>query len=196
MATLFHLVRHGAYSLLDQALGGRNPYKLSDEGHIQAGRIAAALSGRPIAATLSSPVQRAMETAEPIAAGLGLTLHIAPDFAEIDFAGWTGAAFTSLHDDPAWHAWNVFRSTAQVPGGEAILGVQTRAVGGLMRIAAAYPDAEVVIVSHADVIKAVLAHFLGAPLDLMRRMEVSPGSISRLLLYAADAKVLAMNLPP
>jgi broad specificity phosphatase PhoE len=139
-------------------------------------------------------VPRAIETAEPIAARLGLPLHAAPEFAEIDCGDWTGASFATLDGDPLWRAWNVFRSMAQIPGGETILGVQARAIAGLTRIAATYPDSETVIVSHADVIKSVLAHFLGSPLDLMRRLEVGPGSVSRVVLYPTDGKVLAMNL--
>lgn len=196
MPTLFHLIRHGAYPLLDQALGGRADHELSDLGRTQADRLAAQLARRPIAAVISSPVRRAWQTAEPIAAGLGLDLIPDPAFSEIDFAGWTGRRFAELHADPAWQVWNRWRGSASVPGGESMLTVQSRAVAGVLRWAAAHPAAELAIVSHADVIKAVLAHVLGAPLDLMRRIEIGPGSISQVVLIEADAKVLAVNLPP
>jgi probable phosphoglycerate mutase len=196
MPTLFHLIRHGAYPLLDQALGGRADHDLSDLGRTQADRLAARLAQRPIAAVVTSPVRRAQQTAAPIAAGLGLDLAADPAFSEIDFAGWTGRRFADLAADPAWQAWNRFRGSAVVPGGESMLAVQGRAVAGVLRWAAAYPTAELAIVSHADVIKAVLAHVLGAPLDLMRRMEIGPGSLSQVWLAEADAKVLAVNLPP
>jgi probable phosphoglycerate mutase len=77
-----------------------------------------------------------------------------------------------------------------------MLAVQARAVAGLRHHAARHGNAEVVVVSHADVIKAVLVHFMGAPLDLMRRIEIGPGSVSQLLLHAEDAKVLAVNMRP
>jgi broad specificity phosphatase PhoE len=196
MRTLFHLIRHGAYPLLNQALGGRDDHALSSEGRAQAERIAGRLSERPIAAVISSPVQRARETAETIGESLSLDVQLDPAFTEIDFAGWSGNRFEDLGGEPAWHAWNTFRGTAGVPGGETMLAVQARALAGLLRLAAEHPDAELALVSHADVIRPVLAHFLGSPLDLMRRIEIGPGSISQLALYREDAKILAINLPP
>jgi broad specificity phosphatase PhoE len=127
---------------------------------------------------------------------MGLELRADPAFTEIDFAAWSGKRFAELADDPAWRTWNSFRGTAQVPGGETMLAVQARALAGLSRLAIRHPDTELAIVSHADVIKAVLTHVLGAPLDLMRRLEIGPGSISQLALRADDATVLAINLIP
>lgn len=196
MQTLFHLIRHGAYPLLDQALGGRLDHALSEDGRTQAERIAGELADRPIAAVVSSPVRRAVQTAEPTAKRLGLTVSLDPAFTEIDFAEWSGKRFEDLNSDPKWYAWNTFRSTAAPLCGETMLAVQARALAGLLRLATRHPDAEVAVVSHADVIKAVLGHFLGAPLDLLRRIEIGPGSISKLMLYAGDARVLAVNLPP
>ncbi len=196
MRTLFHLVRHGAYALVDHALGGREPHTLSGEGRAQARRVAAILGTRAINAVVSSPVQRARQTAAPIGEQCGLTVRLDPAFEEIDFGDWTGAQFDALHGDAAWRQWNVFRSTACAPGGEAMLAVQSRAVAGLRRLAAAFPDGEVVVVSHGDVIKAMLSHFLGAPLDLMGRLEVEPGSTSEVVLYDEDARILSVNRLP
>jgi len=193
--TVFNLVRHGAYHLVGHGLGGRAPHALSEEGLAQAARVALALGERPVAALLSSPVRRAWETASVIGDRLGLAVADAPEFTEIDFAGWTGLSFAALEAQPAWRAWNRFRSTAAVPGGETMLAVQARAMAGLRRLAAAWPDGEVVVVSHADVIKAVLAHVLGAPLDLLHRIEVAPASTSRLAVAEEDAVVLGINLP-
>ena len=194
--TLFSLVRHGAYAMIDHALGGRDPHPLGEEGLAQAERVAEALSMGPVAAVISSPVRRAQETAAPIAARLGLELAIEPDFAEIDFGDWTGASFENLHAQPAWQNWNRFRGTAGVPGGETMLDVQARAIAGLRRLAASWPDGELVVVSHGDIIKAILAHFLGMPLDLLRRIEIGPASTSRVELHDGDARVTAINLPP
>jgi broad specificity phosphatase PhoE len=196
MQTLFHLIRHGAYPLLNQALGGRGDHGLSDEGRAEAKRVAERLAARRIAAVISSPVRRARETAELIAAHQALELQIDPAFSEIDFAAWSGKRFEELRDEPAWRTWNTLRGTARIPGGETMLAVQARAIAGLLHFASLYPSAELALVSHADVIKAMLAHVLGAPLDLMRRIEIGPGSISQLALYPDDAKVLAVNLPP
>jgi probable phosphoglycerate mutase len=194
--TLVCLVRHGAYALLDHALGGRDPHPLNDDGRAQAARAAAWLAAGPVAAVVASPVERARATAAPIAEALHQKMQIEPDFAEIDFAGWTGQSFAALDAQPAWQHWNAFRSTAGVPGGETMLSVQARAMAAIGRLSAAYPEQTVVVVSHADVIKAVLAHLLGAPLDLLRRLEIAPGSISRVALGQDDARVLSVNLLP
>lgn len=193
MPTLFHLIRHGAYPLLDHALGGRADHALSDLGRAQAHAVADRLGARPIAAVVSSPVRRARETAAPLAARLGLDVEADAAFSEIDFGPWSGRTFADLSGDPAWRAWNVFRGTAAPPGGEGVLQVQARAIAGLTRLAARYPDAEVAIVSHADVIKAVVLHFLGAPTELLRRIEIGPGSVSQVWLGAEDAAVVGVN---
>lgn len=194
--TLFHLIRHGSYPLLDHALGGRADHALDGTGRAQAARLADALAGRDVAALVCSPVQRARETAAPIAATLGLPIELAPAFTEIDFGPWSGRSFAELQGDPAWRAWNQFRSTAPVPGGETMLQVQARMLGAMQRLADVWPDREVAIVTHGDLIKAALCHVLGAPLDLLRRTDIAAGSISRVALWDGDARVLAVNLVP
>jgi broad specificity phosphatase PhoE len=190
------LVRHGSYSFLDRGLGGRGDFALSEQGRAEAERAGIWLLRYHPVAIVSSPVQRARETADLIALRLGHPVQVDAAFAEIEFAAWSGKRFEDLDRDPAWHAWNRFRSTARVPGGESILEVQLRAVTGLLHHAALHPEGDLAVVSHADVIKAVLMHFLGCPLDMMRRIEISPGSLSELVLYSQDAKVLAINIRP
>ncbi len=199
MQTLFHLVRHGQYGLIDRALGGRAPgHALVAAGREEAARVAAVLRGRTVAAVVSSPVQRAVETATPIAAALGLSVRIDAELVELDCGDWTGMTFEALHERPEWHRWNSFRSSAAVPGGESMLAVQTRTVAALERLHAeqAGQDAELVVVSHADVIKAALLHVLGAPLDHMGRLEIGPGSRSVVAWHDQTVRVLAANLPP
>ena len=191
--TIFCLVRHGAYALLDHALGGRADHELNEAGLAQAAHAARVIAARPVARVVSSPVRRAVQTAEPIAGARGLPVEIEPAFSEIDFAAWTGMRFDDLAQVPAWRAWNASRGTACVPGGESMLAVQARAMAEILRLCAAFPDGEVVVVSHADVIKAILAHVLGAPLDLLRRLQIDPGSMSRVAFAAGDARVLGVN---
>ena len=119
---------------------------------------------------MSSPLERARETAAAIAEPAGLPVEIDPALIEIDFGDWTGSRFEALHGSEAWRRYNAFRGTACSPGGEAMLDVQARAVAAMVRGREAHPGAELVLVSHADVIKAALAHFLGAPLDLFQRI--------------------------
>ena len=192
--TVFCLVRHGSYPLLDRALGGRADHELDDTGRAQAARVARMIAARPVTRLVSSPVRRAVQTAEPIAAALGMAPIIDQAFAEIDFAGWTGMRFDALAQEPAWRAWNAFRGTARVPGGETMLEVQARAIRAMLRLHEAWPEGEVVIVSHADVIKAILVHILGAPLDLLGRLQIDPGSMSWIVLTEGDARVVGVNL--
>lgn len=191
--TIFHLVRHGSYGLIGKGLGGRDPHGLSEEGRLQAERVADRISGKPIRAILSSPVERAKQTAAPLVTRLGLDLETDPAFAEIDFGSWTGASFEDLENSPDWHAWNVFRCAAKVPGGETMLAVQARAMSGILRLAMAWPESEVAVFSHGDIVKVVLAAVLGIPLDLIRRLEISPGSVSVLSFGRQDAHVLSVN---
>lgn len=197
MATTFHLIRHGTYPLLGHVLGGRSAgHSLDAAGRAQAEALAEALAVRPIRAVVSSPLERTRETAAPIAARHGLAVAIEPDLNEIDFGEWTGAAFDELHARPAWRAFNLFRSSTPIPGGETMLAAQARAMAALLRLRAAYPEGDVAVVSHGDVVKAILAHFLGVSLDLFRRFEISPASRSVVVMHAEDAQVLAVNLPP
>jgi probable phosphomutase (TIGR03848 family) len=196
-ATTFILVRHASYGLLDHRLGGRAPgHSLNEQGRAEAARLAAALAGAPLAAIVASPMERTQETAAAIAARHGLAVQTDEDLIEMDFGAWTGADFRSLHDDPVWRAFNSFRATAPIPGGETMLAVQARMIAALRRLQAAHRDRMIAVVSHADPIKSVLTHFLGMPLDLMRRIEVAPASRSVLTLYDEDAVVTAINLPP
>ena len=195
MAATLHLVRHAAHGLLGRVLAGRMPgIGLSGEGRAQAAALADALAARPIRAVLSSPVQRAQETAAPIAARLGLPVLTDPGLDEIDFGAWAGAAFDDLDGQPTWDAWNRFRSFAPTPGGETMAAAQARALAAVARAAAG--GGEAVLVSHSDVLKAVLAHFLATPLDLLHRIELAPASRSVLVLFDGGARVDGINLPP
>lgn len=195
-ATVFHLVRHGSHDLLGRVLVGRGKVSLSATGQAEAEAVAATLAGLGVAAVVCSPQDRARETAAPIAARCGLAVEVDSGLDELDLGEWTGARFGTLHGDARWRAFNTFRGSAPVPGGESMLAVQARAVETVLRLRAAYPDGAVALVSHADVIKALLVHFLAMPLDLMRRIEIAPASRSVLTLYAEDAVVQAVNLPP
>lgn len=195
-ATTFHLIRHASYDLLGRVLAGRSPgHALSPAGRAEAEMLAAALALRPIAAVVSSPLQRARETAAPIAQGHKLELQVDAHLSEIDFGDWTGRLFADLHADPAWKSFNLFRGTAPIPGGETMLAAQHRALAAILRLRSAYPGAEVVVVSHGDVVKALVAHFLGAPLDLMRRIEISPASRTEIRLGATHVAIATVNLP-
>lgn len=112
---------------------------------------------------------------------------------EIDFGDWTGRSFASLKDDPYWRRWNTERDTERPPGGESMREAQQRAIHCVERMAEEYPDSAVVAVSHADVIKAVVAGVIGLSLDAHARFEIAPASLTTLLFWRGGAKLLRMN---
>ncbi len=194
--TVFHLVRHASHDLLGKVLVGRGPVSLNARGRAEAAAAAETLAGAGLAAMASSPRERALQTADVIAARAGLTVVVEPGLDELDMGDWTGLGFDALAGDPHWQAFNAFRSSAPVPGGEPMLAAQARALAAILRLRAAYPDAAVALVSHADVIKAVLMHFLGMPLDAIHRIDVAPASVSVVELFDRDAVVRTLNRLP
>ncbi len=193
--TTVHLVRHAAHGLLGRVLTGRmEGVGLSEAGRAQAARLAETLGARKLGAIVSSPLQRARETAEPIAARAGLSVTIDAGLDEIDFGEWTGLTFAELDRRPEWLAWNSARGLAACPGGETMLAAQSRAVSALHRLAATHPDGELVLVSHQDVLKSLLAHLLGSPLDLLHRFALDPGHVSTVTLSSGEALVGSVNL--
>ena len=188
-----HLVRHGAHGLLDHTLAGRMPgVGLSAEGWAQARALGERFRGEGVAAVLSSPVQRAMETAGAIAAAVGLGVTVEPGFEEIDFGRWTGMRFSELDGDAEWARWNALRSVARCPGGETMHGAQSRALDALGRSGAGCT----VVVSHSDVIKAVLAGVLGMSLDHLQRLVVGVGSVSTVGMDGGAVWVERVNREP
>ncbi len=194
--TVFHLVRHAEHALLGRVLTGRMPgVSLNECGREQALSLARYFSGCPIAAVVSSPLERAWETAAPVAAALGLAATTDAGLDEIDFGDWTGMAFEALQDLPVWQAWNQFRGTAPTPGGETMLEALARALRTLGHLHRTYPYDELVLVSHQDILKALLAQSLGAPLDLMHRFELAPASRSVLQMFdEGNVRVDGVNL--
>ncbi len=199
------LVRHALCDPVGVALSGRRPgVSLNQAGRTQlpglVARVARRLAGAPLAAVLASPLARAQETAAALAAAHGLPVGVEPGLVEFDFGRWSGERIDALdapNADPAWRHFNAYRSGTRAPGGELALEAQARAVGAALRLAAAYedagPEARVAAVSHADVIKAVLGHLLGVPLDLQHRLEVAPASVAEVELRPWGARVLAVN---
>lgn len=193
--TLIHLIRHASYDLLGRVLAGRTEgHGLNAVGREEAARVAAVLSARTLAAIATSPLQRARETAEIIAAPHRLEVLEVPGLNEIDFGDWSGTTFEALHRDPAWGLFNRFRATAPIPGGETMLAAQARAVGAAVVLAGRFPEAEIAAVSHGDVIKALIAHALGSPVDFLQRLDIAPASRSVLELGPSSVRVLGVNL--
>ncbi len=145
---------------------------------------------------VSSPLDRALETARFIADAQGLKISIDEDINEIDFGSWMGKPFSELLELDEWKKYNELRSTANPPRGEFMTQVQTRAWVALERIVTRYqhaPDATVAVVSHGDVVRALLILLLGMPLDHIHRLDVAPASVSEILLGPWPPRVITIN---
>jgi probable phosphoglycerate mutase len=197
--TLVLLVRHGQTPTTGKVLPGRAAgLRLSDKGTAQAEGVAeriASLQGpdRKVAAVYASPLERTRETAAPIARALGLRVRPAKGLLECDFGEWTGAQLKALYKKPEWRTVQRNPSGFRFPGGESFTEMQTRITSAIDRLRVSHPGQTVVAVSHADPIKAAVAHALGTHLDLFQRIVVSPCSVSA-ILYGTDGPiVLAVN---
>ncbi len=194
MAT-FYLIRHGLNDYVDRAIAGWTPgVSLNAEGREQASRLAWKLLGRGITRLYSSPLERALETAAPIAKALGLRVEVRDALGEIHFGEWTGKRFADLDRDPRWLVYNRYRSGTRPPGGELMLEAQVRIVNGLECLRFRHPDETVGIVSHSDIIRAALLHYAGMPLDLYARFTIDPASFSIVSLEPAGPRILALNV--
>ncbi|HEV2603301.1 MAG TPA: histidine phosphatase family protein [Microvirga sp.] len=194
MTTVFHLVRHAAHDRVGSTLCGRMPgVSLGALGREQAGRLGQRFARESIASVQSSPLERARETAEPIAAQTGCTIEINEGIVEIEFGAWSGRTFEELGSDSAWATWNGARAVARPPRGETMLEAQSRIVHAMEALRGAYRDKAVVLVSHSDVIKAALLYHLGLPVDAYPRIEIEPASISTLVVGDWGAKVVRLN---
>jgi broad specificity phosphatase PhoE len=175
---IVYLVRHGAHAQVNEVLCGRSDRApLSADGTEQSRRLAAWFADKPIGAVQSSPRQRAWQTALPIAAATDNTIERADGMDELDVSDWTGRSFKSLAADPAWHVWNNNRGTARPPGGENMIELQARVLGHLESLEQDAANA-IVIVTHAEPIRAALLHCLGITLDRFAEIDIAPASIS------------------
>jgi probable phosphoglycerate mutase len=194
MATTFLLLRHASHDLLGRVLAGRAPgVWLNDRGRAEAARLGEELARQPVHALYASPMERTQETARFLAERLGLELRLDDAFHEIDFREWTARSFDELAPWPEWQLWNRARHAAQPPGGETMAGAQARFVRGLERLAKQHAGECVAIVSHGDVIKAALMHYLEIPLSLIMRLEVEPASVSCLVHGPEHVQVPFIN---
>jgi probable phosphoglycerate mutase len=192
--TTFLLIRHGSIDLLGRTLAGRAPdVHLNARGKVEAERLAERLAHIPVRAIYTSPMERAQETAWPLAARFGLDLRISAGLDEIDFGAWTRRSFSELDPQPEWQRWNAARSEARAPGGESMGEVQARVVAEIESLAPLHGNEAVALISHGDVIKAALMHTLGVPLDHILRFEISPASVSVLLHRPDGAQVALVN---
>ena len=190
----FLFIRHGAHDYLGRAIAGRKAgVRLNELGRQQAAHLPDKLSLLSINAIYSGPLERVRETAEPLCQRRQLPLQIDDAFTEVNVAEWEDRPFTDLAKEPLWQRFNSFRSSTSAEGGELMLEVQARALRKLNELRAQHEF--VVIVTHGDVVRAVMAHFLGMHLDLFFRIEIDPASLSLLELGDDFAVVRLLNAP-
>jgi probable phosphoglycerate mutase len=169
---------------------------LNEKGREEVDVLGRNLAGLPIAAIYSSPLERARETAEAVAAHHSLTIEFRDRLGEVRTGDWTGRRIADLDaNDPAWREWNLNRSITRTPNGESYLELQDRMVSELTTIARDQPSQIVAVVSHADPIRAALVQFLGMPGDFSLRLDIRPASVSVLHLGSGPPRIAAVNIP-
>jgi broad specificity phosphatase PhoE len=141
----------------------------------------------------TSPRERARATAEAVAAATGAPLTVTEALDEIDFGAWTGADFAALDGQPLWDAWNAARATARTPGGESMDEAASRIADHIETLVATRPGERIALVTHCDMIRALVARVLGLPLDNLLRFEIDPASLSRLEAGPWGARLLSLN---
>jgi probable phosphoglycerate mutase len=188
------LVRHAVTSETGSRLSGRKPgIDLSDVGRTQAQAAGERLAALPVAAVYASPIERTTQTAELVAKHHGVPVVPLPGVVEADYGDWTGETLADLAKTDLWKVVQLAPSRVRFPGGESMAGMQARMVAAIETVADRHRGQTVVIVSHADPIKAAVAHFTGLALDLFQRVAVAPASITVLELGPFGAVLLKCN---
>lgn len=197
--TLLLLIRHGENEYVKTGkLAGRLPgVHLNERGQKQAQALGEALTQVPIKAIYSSPLERAMETAEPIAAPHKLTIQQEPDLMDTNVGRWQGKSLKVLRLTKAWKVVQSAPSRFRFPEGESFVDAQTRYIDALERIMQKHKPQDIVaVVFHADPIKLAVSHFLGMPLDHFQRLGCDTGSLTALYVSEANATLIKLNQRP
>ncbi len=191
------LIRHGQTPTTGVELYGRKPgVHLSDVGVDQAEKVAERISEmdqRAIAAIYSSPLERTRETAMPISKRVGIPIKRNRGLIELDVGDWTGRKLSQLRKLKAWSTVQKYPSGFSFPNGESFVQMQTRMSQTVDGLVATHPGKTVIAVSHADPIRALVAHAMGTHLDLFQRIVVSPCSVTAILYTSSGPVVLAVN---
>lgn len=194
MTTLF-LVRHGLTAQTGRVLYGRTPgISLDDRGRAQAETLARRLAPLHPTAIYSSPLERCRETVEPLARSLRLTVQLRDALIEMDAGGWTGRSLPQLRRSRHWPTVQREPSAFRFPGGEGFVEARDRLVAEAERVARRHRRGRVVIATHGDLVRILVAHYAGVPLDGFQRFAADTASVS---VVASDghgaAQVIVVN---
>jgi len=193
MTTLL-LIRHGANDWVRDRLAGWTPgVHLNDEGREQTAALARRLADWPIEAIVSSPLERAIETAEAVAALHDLPVRIEAGVGEARYGEWTGQLLSDLAKTPEWPVVQFNPSSARFPGGESLLEVQNRVVAALERLRTAHLQGVVAVFAHSDIIKLAAAHYVGLPMYLFQRLMVDTASVTWIQFTKHGPRLVRLN---
>ena len=188
------LIRHAMNDWVGKKLAGwTRGVHLNKAGHTQADALAQQLETLPLAAIYSSPLERALETAQPLARVHGLTVQVREAVGELHIGDWTGRTLKELREEELWPVIQVYPGGARFPGGESLREAQARIVAELDTIRDAYPDQIVAVVSHSDPIKLAVTHYLGLPLDLFQRLTIAPASVTAFTFTRFGPRLILLN---
>jgi probable phosphomutase (TIGR03848 family) len=193
--TVVLLVRHGQTPTTGKLLPGRAPgLHLSEVGEAQAAAVGERLAKlKKIDAIYASPLERTKETAGFIAKAVGMKVKLDKGLLEADIGDWTGQELKVVAKTPEWKIVHSYPSGFRFPGGESFVEMQSRTVAAIERLRKAHPGQTIVAVSHADTIKAAVAHALGTHLDLFQRIVISPCSVTSIAYGDGGPTVLSVN---
>lgn len=198
--TLLLLIRHGENDYAKTGnLAGRLPgVHLNPHGQAQARALGEALRNAPLTVVYASPLERALETAQPIAATRKLQIIHEPDLMDTDIGKWQGRSCKVLSSTEAWKVMQRAPSRFRFPGGESFLECQLRVVNALERMVRKHdkPQDVVAVVCHSDPIKLAVAHFMGISLDHFQRLSCDTGSLTALRIHATGAQLVKLNQHP
>jgi probable phosphoglycerate mutase len=192
------LIRHGEndYTHAHKLAGWTAGVHLNPAGQAQARAMADHLARQPIRAVYSSPLERAIETAQPLARARQLRIQKLAAIGEVQYGDWTGKSLKVLRRTKLWRIVQQNPAAMEFPAGETFRAVQARAVNALDALTRKHPKELIAIVSHGDVIKLILAHYLGQPIDLFQRIMISTGSVSQVRLLGGQPVIVKINEQP
>jgi probable phosphomutase (TIGR03848 family) len=192
--TLVLLIRHALTDATGRRLSGSTPgIHLSREGRLQADRLAERLARVPIAAIYTSPLERCVETAGVLAEPRRLAITPMPELEEVGYGRWAGRSFSQLTKTALWKQIQQAPSSVRFPGGETLVEAQRRAVSALESLARRHRSGTIAVVSHADLIRLAMAHYVGVHIDLFQRIVVSPASVSAVMLGDRIPRILRLG---
>jgi broad specificity phosphatase PhoE len=193
MTTLL-LIRHAETDAVGHLLSGWQPgWHLNARGKQQAEDLGRKLAHTPLRAVYSSPLERAVETALPIANSHGLSIEQNRDLGELGLGEWEGLLLDDLQGREDWRLFNASREHASPPGGESVREAQQRMLDCLARLVRRHPDEQIAAVSHGDPLRGVICHLLGKSLDYMLEFEIEPASVSRVEVKGEEWVVRTIN---